>query len=314
LSVVAIIVFVVVAIAVAALLAAAAKSFGQAAQQAVAEVPTLPQRPTPLVTDFHVKGDTARAVFSVPLGDAPAGDHLTDLLCSSAIEYVRARKADGLPLDGVHHIEVSAMRGGVPEVVGTVDLPDAGELPDPRLNVLVELEHDPIANVASIVADTAVATSTPDTGTLEGVSDFIVLSGPMEAHLRSIGVDPADMSLKDLVVGLLRVSGYEVTVGRSGFNLTSDGKATIYGVQRGGQNTALVIIEHIDGAYPELDEKSFSEFAVGVAHVNPDVAILVTDMYGPYSMYEREKRDKRMVFITRERLQAFVDSFGISRP
>jgi hypothetical protein len=29
-------------------------------------------------------------------------------------------------------------------------------------------------------------------------------------------------------------------------------------------------------------------------------------------MYEREKRDKRLVFITRERLQAFVDSFGIS--
>ena len=311
-NVVAIIVFVVVAIAVAALLVVATKSFGQSAQQAVAPAPTLPQRPSPLVTDFHVKGDTARAVFSVPLGDAPPGEHLTDLLCANAIEYVRTRKADGLPLDGVFHIEVSAMRGDDPVVVCTLDLPGAGELPDPRLNVLVELEHDPIAHVASVVADTTVSTSTPETKTLEPASEFIELSGPTEAHLRSIGVDPTVMSLKDLVIGLLRVSGYEVTVGRSGFSLASDEKANLYGLQRGGQNTVLVVIEHIADTYPELDEKILSEFAVGVAQVNPDVAILVTDKYSPYAMYEREKRDKRLVFITRERLQAFVDSFGIS--
>jgi hypothetical protein len=312
LNVVAIIVFAVVAIAIVALLVVAVKSFGQSAQQAVAPAPTLPQRPSPLVTDFHVKGDTARALFSVPLGDGPAGEHLTNLLCANAIEYVRTRKADGLPLDGVHHIEVSAMRGDDPEVVCTVDLPGAGELPDSRLNVLVELEHDPIAHVASVVADTTVTTSAPATKTLKTVSEFIELSGPTEAHLRSIGLDPTDMSLKDLVIGLLRVSGYDVAVGRTGFSLSSAEKAGIYGLQRNGQNTVLVIIEHVVGTYPELDEKILSEFAVGVAQVNPDVAILVTDKYSPYAMYEREKRDKRLVFITRERLQAFVDSFGIS--
>jgi hypothetical protein len=120
------------------------------------------------------------------------------------------------------------------------------------------------------------------------------------------------MSLNDLVIGLLRVSGYEVAVGRSGFSLASDENASIYGLQRGGKNTVLVVVEHVVGSYPELDEKILSEFAVGVAQLNPDVAILVTDKYGPYAMYEREKRDKRLVFITRERLQAFVDSFGIS--
>jgi hypothetical protein len=312
LNVVAIVVFIVVAMAIAALLVVAAKSFGQSAQEAVAAAPTLPHRPSPIVTDFHVKGDTARTVFSVPLGDAPPGEHLTDLLCASAIEYVRTRKADGLPLDGVHYIEVSAMRGDDPEVVCTVDLPGAGELPDSRLNVLVELEHDPIAHVASVVADTTVSTSAPGTKTLEPVSEFIELPGPTEAHLRSIGVDPTDMTLNDLVIGLLRVSGYDVTIGRSGVSVGSDGKASVYGLQRGGQNTLLVIYPHVVGTYPELDEKILSEFAVGVAQVNPDVAILVTDKYSPYAMYEREKRDKRLVFITRERLQAFVDSFGIS--
>lgn len=310
--VVAVIIVVVVTIAIAGVLVLAIKSFGQSTQQAVDAQSALPQRPSPLVVDFHVKGDTARAVFSVPLGDAPAGEHLTELLRGSAIEYVRTRKADGLPLDGVRHIEVSAMRGDDPEVVCTVDLPEAGELPDPRLNVLVELEHDPIAHVASVVADTTVAASPPDTKTLEPVSEFIELSGPTEAHLRSIGLDPKTMSLEELVIGLLRVSGYEVTVGRSGFNLGSAEKAGIYGLRRAGQSTVLVIFEHVVGTYPELGEKLLSEFCVGVAQTNPDVAILVTDKYSPYAMYEREKRDKRLVFITRERLQAFVDSFGIS--
>jgi hypothetical protein len=312
LTAIAVIVFVVIAIAIVALVIGALKAFGQSASSSDAQTSALPKRPAPLVTDFHVKGDTARTQFSVPLGDAPAGEHLTELLCASAIEYVRSRKEDGLPLDGVHHIEVLAMRGSDPEVVGTVDLPDAGELPDPRLNVLVELEHDPIAHVASIVADTTVSTATPDTKVLEPVAEFIELPGPTEAHLRSIGLDPTTMNLEDLVIGLLRVSGYEVTVGRTGFSLSSTGSADIFGLQRNGQNTVLVILEHEPGSYPELDEKILSEFAVGVVQTNPDVAILVTDKYSPYAMYEREKRDKRLVFITRERLQAFVDSFGIA--
>ena len=310
--VIAIIVLVIIAIAVAALLVFTLKGFGQSALRSAAPDSPLPHRPAPLVTDFHVKGDTARILFSVPLGDAPAGDHLTDLLRANAVEYVRTKKADGLPLDGIRHIEVSAMRGDDPEVVYTVDLPDEGELPDPRLNVLVELEHDPIAHVASVVADTTVSTSKSAAETLEPVAKFIELSSPTEAHLRSIGLDPADMSLEDLVIGLLRVSGYEVAVGRTGFSLGSADKASIYGLRRAGQNTVLAVLEHEGDSYPELGEHIFSEFAVSVAQTNPDVAILVTDKYGPYAMYEREKRDKRLVFITRERLQAFVDSFGIS--
>ncbi len=306
------IVFVVVALIVIVFLAGVVKSIGQSTERAVATSSPLPQRPAPLVTEFHVAGDTAKTLFSVPLGDAPVGEHLTNLLSTSAIEYVRTRKADGLPLDGVHHIEVSAMRGDDPEVVCTVDLPEPGVLPDTEPVALVEPEHDPIAAVAVVVADTSVATPPGDTQALGPVSEFVELSSPMEAHLRSIGVDPKDMSLDALVVGLLRVSGYEVTLGRAGFNLGSDEKATLYGVRRNGQKTVLAVLEHAEGTHPELDEKVLSEFAVGVAQTDPDVAILVTDKYSPYAMYEREKRDKRLVFITRERLQSFVDSFGIS--
>jgi len=310
-TVVAIVLLVVIAATVAAFAMNAVRTAGETAERAADAKPPLPKRPMPLVTTFHVKGHTASTVFNVPLGEAAPGRHLVDLLCASAVEYVRQKSEEGLPLDGVRHIEVSAMRGGEPEVIGSVDLPDVGVLPEADLTVLVEPTHDPIGAVAEVIAVTAVAPPAA-AATLEPIAEFLQLSGPTEAHLRAIGVDPESMTLEDLVLGLLRVSGYDVHVGRSGFTMGSDGRAATYGLSRAGQSTVLVILSHEHGSYPELDEKLLSEFAVGVAQTNPDVAVLVTDKYGPYALYEREKRDKRLVFVTRERLQAFVDSFGVA--
>ncbi|GMR02264.1 MAG: hypothetical protein BMS9Abin20_0592 [Acidimicrobiia bacterium] len=302
---------VIIAVAVAAFAFSAMRTVGQSAERAIALDLPLPRRPRPLVTAFHVKGNTASTVFSVPLGDAAPGQHLIDLLCESAVEYVREKSEEGLPLEDVHRIEVSAMRGDVPELIGSVDLPEAGVLPEPDVKVLIEPTSDPIAAIATVIADTSVSARSGDTTTLEPVWEFVQLSGPTEAHLRAIAVDPGSMTLEDLVLGLLRVSGYDVHVGRAGFTIGSEEKAGIYGVSRGGQSTVLVILSHEQGAYPELDERVLSEFAVSVVQTNPDQAVLVTDKFSPYAMYEREKRDKRLVFITRERLQGFVDSFSL---
>lgn len=310
-TVVVAILIVVIAIAFVALLVYALRSAGQSAEQTAGSASPIPQRPKPIVSKFHVKGDTASTVFAVPLGNAEAGDHLIELLSASAIEYVRQRKSDGLPLDGVLHIEVSAERDGSAEVLCTVDLPDAGILPDRDEKVLVEPLHDPIAAVHEVIADASVAPQT-DTGTaLEPVAQVVELSGPTDAHLRSIGVDPETMSLDDLVLGLLRVSGYDVHLGRSGMSDVEGGKADMYGLTRDGKSTMLLILSHAEGSHPELDDTVLARFAVGMAQSDADQAILVTDKYSPYSMYEREKRDVRCVYITRERLQAFVDSFGL---
>jgi len=266
----------------------------------------------PIVTDFHVKGDTASAVFAVPLGDAEAGEHLVDLLCATAVEYVRDRKSDGLPLDGVLHIDVSAMRGDTPEILGTIDLPDAGVLPDKDEKVLVEPSHDPIAAVHEVIADTTVVAQSDSTTSLEPVAQTIQLSGPSDAHLRSIGVDPETMSLEDLVLGLLRLSGYDVHVGRTGMSDIQGGRADVFGLTRDGKSTMLLVLNHDEGSHPELDDSILAKFTIGFAQSNDDQAILVTDKYSPYSMYEREKRDPRCTYITRERLQAFVDSFGLT--
>jgi hypothetical protein len=306
------ILIVAIAVAFVALLAYALRSAGESAERSVEARSPVPRRPVPIVTDFHVNGDTASTVFAVPLGEAEAGDHLVELLCASAVEYLRLRKQDGLPLDGVRHIEVSAMRGDTPEVLGTVDLPEVGMLPDPDEKVLVEPSHDPIAAVHEVIADARVAPQSESGTSLEPIARSIELSGPTDAHLRSIGVDPDTMSLDDLVLGLLRVSGYDVHVGRTGMTDVQGGRADIFGLTRDGKTTMLLILSHEDGSHPELDDSVLAKFAIGFSQSSDDQAILVTDKYSPYAMYEREKRDPRCVYITRERLQTFVDSFGLT--
>jgi hypothetical protein len=312
LTVVVTILIIVIAVAVVAFAANALRSAGETAERLVDSKSPVAKRPMPIVSEFHVEGDTATTLFAVPLGDAEPGRHLVELLCASAVEYVRDRANEGLPLDGVRRIEVSAMRGHNPETLCTVDLPDPGVLPDRDDKVLVEPTHDPIAAVHAVVADTTVASSPGEPASLGSIAELVELSGPTEAHLRAIGVDTDEMALKDLVLGLLRVSGYDVHVGRSGLSESLGGKADIYGLIRNGQQTLLVILPHEEGSHPELEDSVLARFAVEVAQSNPDQAILVTDKYSPYSMYEREKRDIRCVFITRERLQAFVDSFGLT--
>lgn len=309
------ILIVLTAIAVIALITYVVRSVGESAGLSTAgsESP-VSRRPQPIVNEFHVKGDTATALFAVPLGDSEAGEHLVNLLSASAVEYVRERVHDGLPLDGVVRIEVSAMRGDHPEKLRTVELPEVGVLPDRDDRVLVEPAHDPIAAVHAVVADASVAPSA-GSAPLGSISELVELSAPTEAHLRAIGVDTGTMDLGELIIGLLRVSGYDVHVGRTGMSGLvgiDGGKADAYGLTRDGRRTILIILRHAEGSHPEIEDSVLAKFAVEVAQLNPDQAILVTDKYSPYSMYEREKRDKRCAYITRERLQAFVDSFGLA--
>ena len=310
-----IILFVAVAISLIGFVVYGMRSFGQSQdRQSHANTPEMtPFRPQPTVSDFHVRGSTASVVFAVPLGDTEVGPHLTDLLNANAVEYVRSKVASGLPLDGVEHIAVSAMRGDHRELIDTVDLPAIGQLPDESALLNKEaLPHDPVASLQAVTADTTVAAPTSRSDTLEPVSQIVELTNPGEAHLRSLGVDPATMSLEDLIVGLFRINGYQIDTNRSGFAMASVEPDKILWISRDGRSSVLVIVDHVVGSYPELDDQVLSQFAVGVSQANPTKAILVSDKFSPYSMYERERRDDRLVFVTRERLQSFVDSFGLT--
>ena len=54
-----------------------------------------------------------------------------------------------------------------------------------------------------------------------------------------------------------------------------------------------------------------SVFVADFAGAKTDRALLVTDKFGPFEVYERERRDPRCRIITRERLQKFVDSMAL---
>ncbi len=262
----------------------------------------------PSVSQFHVRGETASAVFDVPLGESEAGQHLIDLLSLAAVEYVRSRSAQGLPLDGVLRIDVSALRGDRPESIAVVELPSPGVLPEP-----VHRERTGgslIAALNEVVADSSVSSKPAEGDTLQPVASFVELTGPSEARLRMVGVDTSTMSLAELTDGLLRAGGY--TVSDSDRTMTTAPGASVHTATKPGERVAVVVYPHTDGDYPEVGEKVFGEVAVLAGQTDAQRVMLVSDKFGPYSMYERERRDKRLVFVTRERLQAFVDSFGLS--
>ena len=267
--------------------------------------------PQPVVTDFHVKGSTATTVYEVPLGDAPAGNHLIEILSAAAVEFVRGKQRSGLPLDGVAKIDVYAMRGTEPEKVGSVELPSVGTLPEP-MTVSTIAEGDPIGSVAEVVADTRVSAPSTGEGRLEPVASFVQLTGPVEARLRSIGVDTSSMSLRDLAIGLMQIGGYDLQVGRPGFRTGGLAEAEVYRTAKAGRTSTIVILPHLEGDYPEVEERQISELAVAASQIDTNQLILITDKYGPYAMYERERRTDKLVFVTRERLQTFVDSFGMT--
>ena len=267
----------------------------------------------PEVTDFHVKGDTASMVFNVPLGDSEAGQHLIDLLALASIEHVRELAADGLPLDGVARIVVSALRNGEPEQVTVVELPEVGTLPTRAdMSDLHPLEHDPIAVLAAVVADESVKSAPTSSGALDPVSSFLELTGPCEARLRAVGVDTSSMTHGELCHGLLRIGGYVINDAVPQASLATAPDAEVFSVTRGGQRLQVVVLSHVEGDYPEVDDRVLAEMAVLASQPNVDKVMLVTDKFSPYSMYDRERRSDAVMFVTRERLQAFVDSFGLS--
>ncbi len=265
--------------------------------------------PGPTVTTFHVKGNTATTGFEAPLGDVEPGQHLIDLLSRSAVEFLHAKQKSGLPLSEVTRIDIQAMRGSDPESIAIIDLPEAGRLPSAAsMGSVAEPEVDPLQAMAKVVADTSVVAAPTTAGELPSVASFIQFGGPTEASLRAMGVDTSDVSLRDLVVGLFQVSGYEVLDGRSGASVTG---AETLRVVRAGKSTSVVLLAHEEGSYPEVGDNVLTGLSIFAGQVQGDDVLFISDKFGPYSMYERERRDKRILFVTRERLQAFVDSFGL---
>jgi hypothetical protein len=274
-------------------------------------------RPRPVLADFHVTGSEANVCYDVPLPEGPAGSRLRDILSRDAVDVLREKREHGLPIDQVDHIRVCAMRDGEVAELAVVDLPEAGQLPElvaPELVPHAPVSgYDPLARLdkEKFRVDAGVDASSKAEG-LPPFAEELHIPESVEAELRALGTDPREVTLNDLALDLLRIGGYQVSVDRLGLMTLGGGAADVYHATKDGVRWLVVVVGHSSGEYPELSEGDINAMLIAVGRDNPDRALLVTDKFGPYIMYEKEKRDPRCRFITRERLQVFVDSFALS--
>jgi hypothetical protein len=258
----------------------------------------------PAVAGFHVEGETARVRFDVPLPAEP-DDILAELLTDEAIEVVR-EKRHSLPLSGLREVIALAGRGEVKEV-GRATLETPGVLP-PRSEVLS------ILNLSAIAKDPLERHfedghgQVPETTTSVPKDDLVPLSQELRlpkavaTGLRAQGIDPDTMSAGDLVTGLLRLFGYAVSSTGAGG----------YFAERGGEKTYIVEDRYRSGDHPELDEHALRRFVIEFSTSGAQRGMLVSEKYGPFEIYDMERRNPKVRFITRERLQRFVDGLSLA--
>ncbi len=255
---------------------------------------------------FHVVGDEARVTFDVPLPEED-DEVLNDLLLGEAIEVVRTRRHT-LPIDGVNHVVVLAGRDPVRELARQ-KLPTPGELPPPMLETglsISNIARDPFAahfDEDELATESRVGTTPviPDDD-LPPLRDELRVPKGLDRGLRALGTDPDALDGPAFVIGLLRMFGYGVT---------EQAYEGTYMAVKGGVSTYIATDTFDRGEPPELEERLIRRFLGDFSSSGADRGLFITDKYSPYLVYEIEANQPRVRFITRERMQGFIDSMAL---
>ncbi|MFQ5523197.1 MAG: hypothetical protein ACE5F5_06420 [Acidimicrobiia bacterium] len=274
-----------------------------AASSEVATALPEPNAPRAPVAEFHVHGNEARVTFDVPLPDED-DEVLNEILVDEAVEVVR-EKRHSLPIDDVTEIVVFAGKGD-PREIGRTKLKAPGELPSPVRPPGFSYTHlvpDPFAAEGEtdhgVVYDTKVDVPADELAPL--AADLRLPTG-LARGLRAVGVDPEAASGPELILALLRMFGYQIEKTAS---------ADTYLARKDGLTIFLRTDAYRPGDHPELDDGVINRFLADFSTSRADQGLLVTDKYGPVRVYEIESRQPRCRFLTRERVQRFIDSMAL---
>lgn len=266
-----------------------------------------PSRVRPTVKEFHVRSDIAEVYFDVPVTE-PVDEVLAEILVREATEVLREKRSKGLPLDGLKAIKAYGVGKAGPVLAGSTELETPGELPPeesyPDLVPHLGAGFDPISHLGEVEASGPIGTdvaSRPDT--IGPIGEEIRLTARLDAGLRAQGIDPSTMTAGEMVLGLLGLSGFTITPGST---------AGTHMASRAGKRTFVKVVEHKRGDYPEMDAAEVNRFIVGFQSANANQGLLVTDKFAPFVIYDKEKREPRIRFLSRERLQGFVDGLALS--
>ncbi len=259
--------------------------------------------------DFTVEADTAIVSFDVPLPPGDVDPVLADVLIRQAVEVVREKRARGLPLDDITTVRVLGRRDGIPVEAAVLSLEEPGSLPPPpdgklpEVKEAEEVEFDPLHRLADHVGKgQAPAVSVSRGDELPPLQDEVRLTASLEDAVRAKGVSPESMRASDLTLALLEAAGYQVTAGSA---------SGTYMATRAGTRTFIGVVDHEPGGYPELAESAVNSFLASFYSAGADRGLLFSDKFCPHLVYEKERRDPRVKFITRERMQAFVDTIAV---
>lgn len=261
-------------------------------------------RPRPAVDSFHVEGERALVTFDVPFPD-DGDDVLADLLVSEAMEVVR-EKRHSLPIDSVTEVVVFAGRENR-QRVGSTSLTTPGVLPPPsRITDILNLHSigkDPLAAEFEGEPTTPPGTVAPTSSDeLAPISEVVRLPKAVATGLRTQGIDPDSMGASAMVTGVLSLFGYTVTPG------IAEGQ---YTAAKGGATTFILADDYTEGDYPEVEDAAIRRFVVAFEQSGADRGMFVSDKFAPFSIHELERRNPRIRFVTRERLQKMIDSMSL---
>lgn len=257
------------------------------------------------VSAFHVSGDEIRVTFDVPL-PAENDPVLNNLLLDEAIEVAR-EKRHTLPLGDATVIVAYAGRDQVRELA-RAKLPSPGELP-PKLESgginLAHVAHDPFAapfdEEKERVADVHVRVDTPD-DELGPLAASLNLPVGLERGLRATGVDPRTADASEIVLALLRMFGYAVS------ELAFSGS---YLAVKDGRTTYVQAEPHQRGEPLEVTDASIRRFLAEFGSSGADRGLFLSEKYAPFEIHSIESRQPKVRFVTRERVQRFVDSMSL---
>jgi hypothetical protein len=256
------------------------------------------------VAEFHVVGSEFRVTFDVPLDDEE-DEVLNEILLDEAMEVLRDKKHT-LPIADVHEVVVFAGRGAVRQIA-RAKLPSPGVLPPPPPVSLLHLGNvapDPFkADSDFQPAATYETKSKVPADELPAIGKELKIPKGLQRGLRAAGVDIDQASGPEIILGLLKLFGYHIEASPEPgvFNATKDGETT------------LVVVEgYSPGDHPEVDEGRVRAFAGRFTMSGARRGVFVSEKYAPFMIYDIERNEPRLRFITRERLQEFIDSMAIS--
>jgi hypothetical protein len=257
--------------------------------------------PRPPVSGFEVEEGVAKVTFAVPI-PTQMDEVLRDVLIGDAIEVVR-EKRHGSSLPPITDIAVYA---GIPtpREIASRSLPD-GVLPDAVDSSLLNLSAiavDPLevlVNEAPSKLDLPTRTSGDRIGP---IGPEIRIPKAIDTGLRAQGIDPSTMTAAQLVTGMLSLVGYQVTPGIADH--------TWFAV-KAGERTFIREDPLTPDGYPEVDDTTIQRFLFEFQTAGTDRGLFVSDKYAPFGIFDKEAREPRIRFLTRERLQRFVDGLAL---